>query len=189
MFGQGCVYFLLAVPPILILAIPTLLILAQLNLNYNSRGIKADESLIISAKVASNEDLYRTTLTAPTGFEITPPLRINDGNEIWWKLTAKPGSQGRLELSAGEQKFSYPITLAEQKGPIIAFSSTNWLWNILYPGENPLITAPSVITELSLSYPEQSYKFLGMNTHWLVAFLLLSIISGIIASKIFGIEI
>jgi len=51
------------------------------------------------------------------------------------------------------------------------------------------LTAGSQVTELKIGYPPVRYQLLGIRMHWLVVFAVLSILSGLIASKIFRVEI
>jgi hypothetical protein len=45
------------------------------------------------------------------------------------------------------------------------------------------------VRSIVVTYPEQTMSLAGMNMNWLVLFVCLSIASGFVASKVFGIEI
>jgi hypothetical protein len=57
----------------------------------------------------------------------------------------------------------------------IKVSSGDWLGQIAYPAETP-VPAEGPIEKIELAYPEADVNLLGWRTHWLIAFLLLTIV-------------
>ena len=191
MLIYGAKYFLLAVPPIVILAVPCLLILAQLNLRYNAEPLQPGERALVKVTVANPSDLFHVTASAP-GAELTPPVRIASKNEVVWELKASDSSASTLSIrnqDKGTELESPLFVGAQDVLRVASVHSQNWLMKVLYPDGEGLLEKAPWIQELQITYPERRYPLFGVHMHWLVVFLLISILAGIFASKIFRVEI
>lgn len=202
MFIGGIKYFLLAVPPIIILMIPCIMILAQLNLRYNHSPLTSGESALITAHLDRSTDLFNLNLTPPEGVVATPPIRDLDNHQITWRLDIKgnpdgvtPTSENLLKISNGSTELALPLysNYSGYSGAnfdkIVAERYTSPLWRFLYPGDNVLLKSGAAINEVVVTYPLQDHIFLGVTTHWILIFLIVSILSGIVASRYFKVEI
>lgn len=191
MFLYAFKYVAFAVPPILILMIPCIVILAHLNLRYNSNALAKGQASIVTVKVKDANALKDLKLDVSKGLEATPPVRIKDNNEVYWRLNATEEAKDayiKLELPGEQNPIQKRVFLGDTAPAISTKRLNNWLWAILYPGDS-LLPASSVVSEISLTYPERNLSFLGIQWHWLVLFVVLSIVSGILASKVFKVEI
>jgi len=191
MFLAGFKYFVLAVPPILIMMIPCLLILAQLNLRYSSQPLKNGDSSIVSLTLDSDQKLFETSLIAPEGISVTPPLRDLDNNSISWRLniTNPPRESKEIQINIGSETVSKPLILEQNSTKIPSKTFSDWWWSFLYPGDSIARSMQGMVKEISISYPERSYNIFGIKMHWLVVFIIISLLSGIVGSKIFKVEI
>ena len=193
MFLGGLRYFMLAVPPLFILLIPSLVILAQLNLRYGVRPLRVGESAIITAKLNSDEPLFSTELVArDSGIKITPPLRDLDSNSVSWRVDVlETNNENRHPIDLVVNGISSPKEIFSGKQPIMLPSeihSSPW-WQFLYPGATVNPEIKSVLNSVSITYPEQAQHLAGIELHWLAVFAIVSIASGLVASKLIGIEI
>ncbi len=106
-------------------------------------------------------------------------------------MTPKTGKGAELTISVAGKGEAYVERLVspDSGADIVPAKRTkSWWMALLYPGQR-IIPAPSPIREISLSYPETRYEFLGLRWHWLVIFLVFSILSGLAASKAFGVAV
>lgn len=189
----GCRYVGLAVPPLLILLIPSLFILAQLNARYGARALQPGESTIVSVAIPDEDALFETTLSAPKGFAVTPPLRDLDAQTVTWRVDvpASLATTGKttLTVSINGAKSDYPLYIGEQPTVLPTESHTSAWWQVLYPGADFPATLKQYAQSISITYPEQVVALGGVSMHWLVLFAVVSIVAGLIGSKIIGIEI
>ena len=192
MFGCGFLYFAYAVPPIIVMMLPCVLLLAQLNLRYNTLGLPAGTSAILRVKVDNLNYIDTITIADAKGVDVTPRLRVRGTGEVLWRLTPRPsGGEAEVTLAVGNRGEAYAQKVALPSGatrPISAKIVKGWWWALLYPGEKPIPPA-SPISEISLSYPEARYGLLGLHWHWMVLFLVFSILSGLAGSKVFGVAV
>ena len=195
MFLAACRYFAYAVPPILILAVPCILVLAQLNARYDQRGLTVGEEALISLRLASGQPLRDVQIDVPPQVQVSTPVRSIEEHEVTWrmKLTSPLSGDPKVRLSVpGRESLERPIysnNSHDQAGMFQgAFESTSPWWTVLYPRWSGFRKI-GWIDEFSVAYPAVDYALLGLPMHWIIVFLLVSIVSGLIGSKIFGVEI
>lgn len=186
MFVSGAKYFLLAVPPILVLSIPCIIIMAQLNLRYGHHPLPEGKTAIISATLASDLDLKDIRLEADPGISVeTPPVRINGQKQAYWRVRAL--EEGKWSTRIGGET-ALPLYTGTKANIAPGLRTSSWWWEILYPGAEALPWSGK-LREIAVVYPEASYSLPGFNTSWIVIFLVVSILGGIIWSRLWGIEI
>ena len=178
----GIKYFAIAIPPILVLMIPCILMLAQMNLRYESNGLIVGEPTLLKVKVEQAEKIDDIDLKYSENVDVTPRLRDLENKEVVWRLTPKDETNIDVAVVVAGTSEEYKQII------VVNDPSANVFEALLYPG-NKRIPDESVISEIVVEYPGVSYKWLGINWHWLVLFLVISIISGLIASKVFGVSV
>lgn len=189
LFANGIRYFLCAVPPILILAIPTILVLAQLNMWYGVRGLNPGEEAIVSLKLDSNENLYRISVTDAAGLKVSPPVRVNSTNQLHLKVELEKPADAVLRLKVGDKDAALPIVAGDRMRRIGAIESQDWATTLLYPKSGALGGNVSAIQELAIAYPGRTFNITGFEAHWVIGFLIVSILAGLVAAKVFHVEI
>ena len=191
MFGGGFLYFMLAVPPILIMLIPCVLILAQLELRYGARPLRVGEAAVLSVKLRDASLVNDLRATAGNGVTLTSPVRIPETGEVAWRVDPKDVGLHpvTIELPSQGVKLEEHIAVGTSSGKIEPGSYSSWAMKLLYPSSIDLQTKGGAIEQITLPYPATSVSILGLKTHWLVIFGVISILAGIIASRIFHVEI
>jgi hypothetical protein len=188
---NGLIYFCLAIPPILILAIPCLIVLAQCNLFYGVSGLLPSSPTLVIARLAANTDLKAARLTSAAGIEISAPVRDLQQQEIAWRITLPEtftaGAETlQLSLVSPTGTLSVPLEIGAQNHKVYPFNSSSFIDNLFYPRG---LQMPPWLSSLEIRYPERNIPYLGFSTHWMLPFLVVSILSGYIASKFFGVEV
>ena len=188
MFLQGGRYFALAVPPILILAIPCVLVLAQLNVRFGYQPLVPGKPAIVSLAIDQKKSVMAVTLGEDSAFEASPPVRVEGEGEVFWKISPKNAEKADLKISIDQQVLQAPLAVGVKPGPIYAEVHDSWWMQLLYPTP-PEMAVPASLSSLKVAYQEHKYNFLGLHLHWLIVFLLVSIVAGLVGSKLFGVEI
>ena len=187
----GIKYFAIAIPPILVLMIPCVLMLAQMNLRYESDGLIQDKATLLKVKVDQVEKIDSVELKYSDNVDVTPRLRDLENKEVVWRLTPKDENNIDVTVSVAgtSEEYQQNIVVNDPSAKhVINRFVKNPFEALLYPG-NKKIQDDAVISEIVVEYPGVSYKWLGIKWHWLVLFLVISIISGLFASKIFGVAV
>lgn len=189
MFLGGMKYFALAIPPIIILSIPCLIILAQLNLRFGVKPLSQGESTILTIGVKDDSSLFSAELVTPEGILSTPPLRDLDNHQVSWRLDAKTPHSGNITLKIADKAATQKIFVGENQTKIPTETHTSSWLQFFYPGSTIPSELKSLVTEIVIKYPEQEISIFGLNTNWLITFLVVSILAGIVGSKFLKVEI
>lgn len=188
MLAAGFKYFLLAVPPLIILMIPCIIILAQLNLRYEERPLETGESLVLTATLKDTNKLMDTKIEPPAGLQVSEPLRISEDKQVVWKINAvEPGKHLLRFTNSSDPLIEKNVYVGAKDSPLYSNFYNSWMWTILYPKENKDLS--NAFTQVSLSYPKSEHSLLGMEMHWIIIFFLVSLVSGLIAARFFKVEI
>ncbi len=73
-------------------------------------------------------------------------------------------------------------------GAVAALRARSLITALLYPGE-PLLTPPDEIATIEVQYPPLILMLFGWPVHWLVIFLVLSLLTGFAFKRMLGVEI
>ena len=188
MFVAGGRYFSLAIFPVIILALPCIILLGALNIQYGSKALSVNKSAVVKVELDDAAALYDLSLSGPSGVEITPPVRVTENNQVFWRIDIKEPGNKDLELQLGKnsQAFKQTIKVGDSQQAVISNWRSTWYDKLLYPA------APAAFEKLksvSVAYADQYYSLGVFEVHWLIFFLIFSMLSGIIASRFIGIEI
>lgn len=188
MLGYAFQYLLNAVPALIVLSVPCILILAQLNLRYAFRPLLPGEQSVIKLNLNEPDLLYKVSLAEPANAKITPPLRMEENSGIIWRIDLQENAAAPVDLSLSglPESFNGNVAVSEPASKIPSESYAKGWMKILYPGDFKL---PAGVASLSILYPEREYSLLGMHMHWIVIFFILSLVSGLVASRFLKVEI
>lgn len=178
--------------PLLVMIVPLVLILAQLNLWFGAAPLRPGEATLVKVGLREGYNPLETALELRTtgGVAVeTPPVRIEDEGEYAWRIRAVSAGPAGLEFALGPYSVRKTVVIG---GPALSKISPRrvrpLLDQALYPGEPPLPRDVPLRT-IEILYRGQSLNLLGLGVHWLVAYLILSIIFGFALKGVFKVEI
>lgn len=190
----GCRYFTLAMGPVLVLAVPFAIILGHFNLRLGAGPLSVGDQATVSVTVASGADLRQVSLEADTGVSVVGPVRVPKTNSLFWRV--QPNQEGAhvLKLLAVEdgrwveQAMYSGLQPGQPLGIYLARHEP--LTTLLFPnGGGGFSLPPGRIERVELSYPERSYTFAGAELSWISVFLVVSIVAGLVGSRLFGVSV
>jgi uncharacterized membrane protein (DUF106 family) len=186
-------YLVLNLRPLLVMIIPLVLILAQLNIWFGSEPLSTDRPAILRVRLQPDVNVMDTefSLEAPPEIAVeTPPLRIEESREVDWRLRPRVSGKFNLSVRAGDRSYLKTITVGGKSLEKISSLKVQkgFLDELLYPGEKAL-PGDSRIQEIEVVHPAKRLPLFGLNLHWLIAYLGLSIIFGFALKKPFRVEI
>lgn len=177
-------YFVLALPPLAILLVPCILLLAQLQVRYGVRPLTPSESTVVAVKLTDSQPLKGLALQADGSIEATAPVRIPSLHESIWRIT--PHSTGTFNISIPAVEITQPIEVGQEVVRLRPLTSRSFWDKLLYPSD---LTLPPLIESIEVAYPERSYAPFGVTMHWVIMFFIVSLASGLVAAKVFHIEV
>ena len=191
-------YLRLSLVPLLWMIVPFVLIVAQLQMHYGYEGLEPGQSAILKvtlkgepANVAVADGpaaqvvtvgAFQTfasevALEVPAGVRIdSPKLWIPSLNEVDWRVIADESGSYDLTIRVRDEVYTKSLVAGsriESRSPIRV--SGRLLDQILYPAERPM-SSDAPIEAIELLYPERSVNFLGWETHWLIPFIIVTIV-------------
>lgn len=216
-FGSAFRYMGHAFKPMAFMIIPVLLMLIQLNLWYGFRPLEVDtadvpmkelldrtgvphdapidpdSTAVVKAKLQEGTDIagQNISLTASNGIRIvTPAVRVPSLSEVSWRILATGGGDQSVTLHVGDSEIKQAVYVGDESKfrkiePVMARGAWAELWN---PGLPPLPSEAPVV-EFSVEYPEAEANLFGFEMHWVIVFLILSVVFGFALKGFLGVEV
>jgi hypothetical protein len=175
--GLNLRYVLLTLKPFAVLLIPMALILIPLDGWFGFRALRPGDSatVVVSAGGLSNPD--KASIAVGDGLVVeTPALRIPEQREIAWRIRAlRPGDHA-VWVDVDGRRLEKRVTVASGLASLspARVSSASWE-TVLYPAEPPLPPGTG-IERIDVSYPPASLQVFGLRMHWLVYFVLATVV-------------
>lgn len=188
-------YFLHTLIPLAILAVPFVLIVAQLQFHYGYLGLTAGETTLLKVRLeestlSGGSEKPRSTLTAPSGVEVeTPAVWIPSERTLVWRLRAAGPGDYTLQLDVGGERHTKSLTVSDRvvrRSPVRP--GRNLGAQLLYPAEAPL-PADAAVESIEMLYPGAKVNVLGLRMHWLIAFIILTVVAALLLRKPLGVTI
>lgn len=182
------VYLRYTLKPLMFMIIPISIIIIYTASRYEYRPLQPGESTLVKINLSKDKELAgmnnEVALSVPLGLSLeTPPLRIDGGREIYWRIKAEREGvydvvfrENNIEVK--KKVFVIPkitrLSPKTFKGGIVN--------TFLNPGE-PSITGSTIIESIEVKYPSSKTIIFGWNIHWLVIFFVLTLVFGFMLMK------
>lgn len=148
-----------------------------LNLRYGYRPLPAGKTTLVSVKLRpEGGNLPEVTLETPPGVEVEAVVRIPCLQEISWRVRGQ--AQGRYVLSvvAGRQRLAKELIVGESSQRLSPKRVRSGFWDQLFHStESPLPPEAGVET-IAIRYPPTALAVGPWRVHWVVPFLLISLL-------------
>ena len=195
-------YFVLNLIP-LVLVLPLMFLLfVQMDIRYGMRPFRINEDIVVKAGFNQDISTLAVELQADPHFRVRMnPVFINSLREVNWKLRASQNGAGAIAINVNGTTVHKNLLIgtnlpAQRSGrrPLVGvpalsnkkMAASGWA-HFIYPVEKLLAPAPA-LKYISLQYPARSVGFLGLHTHWLVYYLVLTMLIALALKKKFGVE-
>lgn len=181
----------LAAVPMLILAAPSVLVAAQLHLRFAVRPIEPGATAVVTATVREPAALDRPiALVAAEGVTVeTPPVRIRATREVAWRVRVERAGRHALRVHVGAETIEKALVSGTDWGPVPQTRTGQGpLAALFHPGEPP-IPVDHAIEMVEVACTPLDLRLLGLQVDWLVAFLVLSMTTGLACKRLLGVEI
>ncbi len=182
-----------SIKPLAVMIVPVLLILIQLNFWFGYASLETNQPTVLKVKLKDNINPMEldAKLMPISGLNIeTQALRIEEENEIDWRISFDERGTYSLEIELGPERVVKSVAVAQ---PALNRLSPRRVerrfWDqLFYPTEPPL-DAASAVKRIEVSYASAGLPLLGWRMHWLIAFFILSVLFGFALKGLFGVEI
>jgi len=173
-----------SIRPMIIMMIPFVLIMVQIGLRYEYQPLAADERARVKVtlkETAMNDDSQwkgigcRITLPEGLSKDAKDPCRAKPLRTVDWRITPSKAGEYTLVFGNGEDTIEMPLRVGSGFTRVSKIRGGDFLNRLLYSAE-PSIPEESVFESVEVYYPSRSTPIFGLDVHWLITLLVLSIV-------------
>ena len=189
-FKNLFIYIRYSLTPMIFHIIPVIIILIQVYFIYGYSPFKPGDNSVITLELQDNNILSEAIkLNACDKLEIvSSPVYVPVKNEVSWKVLMKEYGKGTVTFKVGDKIYKKDIIISNKKTKITPLSISGGFFTQFKNLGSTYLPNDGVVKSISVEYPEGSLSISGWNIHWLLVFLILSLVSGAVIMKIFGIQ-
>jgi hypothetical protein len=184
------IYLAYNLKPLAILLLPLVILMVQLDLRFGRTPLQTRDSFILTAKLADPGALDSDSLRLPKGLTLTaPPVNVPALQEVSWRIRADEYGVFSPTVVVAGQTFTKQVVVSKEISALPVergrASVMEWFMN---PVEQPLPRG-GPLRSLEVNYAPRSIDLGYFATSWLVFFLVVSLVAGLILKMVLGIEI
>ncbi len=171
--------------PALFLALPMVVLYAHFDAVYGRRPLHVGESALVSADTGLNGT--ELSLSATDGFEVeSVSVTSAASGQVVWRIRATEEVTGDLALKTPQGTVSKQASASNAELYVSATRTSSW-WErlLLSPGESGYVS--TTVRSVGIEYPSREIGVGDWETHWVVWFLGISILSAYLLKRLFGI--
>jgi uncharacterized membrane protein (DUF106 family) len=177
-------YLRFAIVPLLVIILPVILIMSNLNERYGIDAANEGDQFSVFIRGEAAADFL---LEVGAGVQVSAgPVFAPDLQEKSWRLKIIDATDSFLTVSDGRQEDRISIVTSENAGRITPFLGEQTIGDaLLYPAGKISIERVTV----ELEYPSRLIAVGGWDLHWLIIFLIVSILGGYSLKGLFNVQI
>ncbi|GJM25966.1 MAG: hypothetical protein DHS20C16_23810 [Phycisphaerae bacterium] len=189
--------------PLAVMMIPMSLLVIQMSFRYEWRPMQPGETILLRAELKDDKiatDVDTSLKIAGDGIEIQTQHAVFDDfedrpkrNEVIWRLKANESGRHIVTVSVDGDEATKEIHVNENRYARISpvRSGANFLEKAIYAIEQSAASGDTIQRiELDLiNLPKNKTPIFGFNIHWVISFLIISIIAALIVKPIMKVRI
>ena len=183
-------YMALMLKPAIYLTVPMVFLLVHLDAVYGIDPIPTGESAVLTVRVDGRLAAETTapSLQAPSLLAVeTPAVRGLTDGVFSWRVKAVEAGSGDIGFDWDGRIWSKTVTAGEDLRYVSHAKTASAFESILAPGEKLLQAAD--IASVEINYPASSIQTGSLRLHWLVWFLLISLVAAYALKGFFGVAV
>ena len=177
--------------PAVYLTVPMVILLFHLDAFYGMKPLPVGESVVVTVQVngAVTPDTQAPKLRAPAGVRVeTPAVRAVEPGQFSWRIRPEQPVRGVLSFDWEKNGFWEKSIAAGDELQLLSVRRVGtWYETVWNPGEDR-IEATSVAW-VEILYPAATIEWAGIDLHWLIWFLVLSIVPAYLLKDYFGVTL
>ena len=184
-------YMGLMLKPAIYLTVPIVILLFHLDAFYGMKPLPIGKSAVVTVQVngAITPETPAPILKAPPGVRVeTPAVRAVEPAQFSWRIRPEQAVSGVLRFDWGENgSWEKSIAAGDERQLLSVRRVGTWYETAWNPGEDRIEAAS--VAWVQILYPAATIEAGGVDLHWLIWFLLLSIVPAYLVKDYFGVAI
>lgn len=184
---ENCRYLGHMLRPALFLAVPMVMLYSHFDSVYGRRPLQPDESALVFVETAMEG--ARLELSGTESVLITSmPVSARATRQVVWRIHATADGQAPLLLKTPHEEIEKSAIVADGLVYVSAVRARSW-WQrlLLAPGESGYHSEH--VRSLSIGYPSREIGLAGWETHWVVWFLIISLLTAYLLRGVLGVAL
>ncbi|MCA9078501.1 MAG: hypothetical protein KDA93_25970 [Planctomycetaceae bacterium] len=172
--------------PVALALVPSVLLLVQLACWYEYRPFSIGDTVLVDVELTSDAEVMSRDITLKTSDALvveTEALRIPSLSQHSWRLQARADGNAWVDVTVDDTTVRKEVIVDQGMQKISVSRVGASLWEqMLHPCEPPL-TDDALIAKISVHYPHRDLELAGYSIPWIIAFLILTMIFGLIFGR------
>jgi uncharacterized membrane protein (DUF106 family) len=180
-------YFRYSLAPLAWILVPLVVLFIHLDRVYGYAPLAPGEATIVTVGA---QDVTSLTLEAGPGLAVeTLPLRIPGAHEVHWRVRGLIHGEHALTVRTPDHASTKRVTVGSGRATLAPTRpSSGIIDQLLHPGETP-IPSDAPVQGITVHYRRATVSFLGWHVHWVIPFLVLTIVFGFAMQKPLGVKL
>ena len=189
-------YFRLSMVPMLWMMVPIVIIVSQLQFQYGYESLEPGQTALVMVELTEEgADRVAETNAADVSLEVPDGVRLETAlvwipslREAGWRIVAESPGEYELVVRIGEETLTKSMRVSGTTVLRSPVRPSSLLDQLIYPAEAPLPRGSNA-TVIRLDYADAEINMFGWNTHWMIAFFILTMVFAFALAKPLGVKI
>lgn len=184
---HNATYLRLSLVPMVWILVPAALAAAQLQSYYGYTGVDVGRPVLVTAQFKPGSQ-PSAELDAPAALRIeTPAISLPALNQVVWRIVGTAPGNYELRLRIADDTYAKTIHVSDglaRRSPVRL--APQLLDEITYPSEAPL-PDDAPVSMIRVDYPPRGILVFGRPVHWMVIYIILSIVFAVFLRRPMGV--
>lgn len=173
--------------PALFLALPMVLLYSHFDAVYGRRPLQVGEHALLSVDTLLSGSDLRLSGSNAVAVD-SAPVRSMAASQVVWRIRVTGTGQADLALQTPDGKISKSALVADGLAYVSAARAASW-WQrlLLAPGESGFESES--VRSVEIDYPPRQIGVAGWDTHWVIWFLIISLLSAYLLKGFLGVAL
>lgn len=180
-------YFRYSLVPLAWILLPLVVLFIHLDRMYGYAPLAPGEAALVTVV---GEEVLEVALEGGEGVAVeTPPLRVLGSQETQWRVRGLTPGGHTLTVRATGQEVTKGVTVGFGPVPLATTRPSSGTFDqLLHPGESP-VPSDLAVRGITVHYRRATVSFFGWQVHWVIPFLVLTILFGFALQKPLGVKL
>jgi hypothetical protein len=184
-------YLRLVLVPLVLIGVLVAVVFIQLEARFGRSPLPVHGTALVTVVYRTGIDVMSAPLTIEAGegaIVDSPPVRVPARREVNWRLRAERRGAPEVTLRVGDDAYRFALAAVPGTGAVGELRSRSGRDALLHPGL-PRLPREVPIASVAVRYPPARHWLFGWRAHWLLVFVVWSLVGALVPAWVFRIQI